>query len=301
MVPSEKTPVAVSCWVSPAGRLIGDDRSSACRTAGRTVTEVDPEIDESGSAAVIVEVPVVSALMRPVGDTEATEEFELTQLTASVRSAVVPSENRPVADSCCVSPAGRLTVDVDRLNDCRTAGTTVTIAVPEIRDSGSVAVIVATPVATALTSPDDETDAIPPLELAHDTALVRSSVVPSEKSPVAVSCCVSPSGRLIVDVDRLNDCRTAGTTLSELVPDMSEVGSVAVIDVTPVVSAVTSPRGAHRRHPTARASPRHFVRQILGRAVRKQTGRRQLLRLALRQARVLARSDSTTAALPTPR
>jgi hypothetical protein len=243
VVPSEKMPVAVSCWVSPAGRLIVDDRWSACRTAGRTVREVDPEIDESGSVAVIVEVPVVTALMRPVGDTVATEEFELTQLSASVRSAVVPSENRPVADSCCFSPFGKLTVAVDRRSDCRTAGTTLSEPVPDISEVGSVTVIDVAPVVSAVTSPEEDTDATPSFEPAHDTSFVRSSVEPSESKPVAVSCSVSPFGRLALGTVRLNDCSTADTTLNDVVLEISEVGSVAVIVATPVPTAVARPEG----------------------------------------------------------
>ena len=222
VVPSEKTPVAVSCWVSPAGRLIVDDSSSACKTAGRTVRAVDPEIDESGSVAVIVEVPVVSALMRPAGDTEATEEFELTQLSASVRSAVVPSENRPVADSCCVSPLGRLALGTVRRNDFSTADTTLNDVVLEISEVGSVAVIVATPVPTAVARPETDTDTVDGVDVDQVTAPVRSPVEPSENKPVAVSCCDSPFGRLELGTERLSDWRTAGITSSDFVFDIRD-------------------------------------------------------------------------------
>ena len=61
-----------------------------------------------------------------------------------------------------------------------TAGRTVITAVPETSDDGSVAVIVAAPVATAVTKPDDDTDAVVALDEDHVTVSVRSAVEPSE-------------------------------------------------------------------------------------------------------------------------
>jgi len=56
----------------------------------------------------------------------------------------------------------------------------VITAVPEMSDDGSVAVIVAAPVATAVTKPEEDTVAVPVLEDDHDTWSVRSAVLPSE-------------------------------------------------------------------------------------------------------------------------
>ena len=61
-----------------------------------------------------------------------------------------------------------------------TAGSTVITAVPEIVDEGSVAVIVAAPVATAVTNPVEETVAVPVLDEDQVTVLVRFVVEPSE-------------------------------------------------------------------------------------------------------------------------
>ena len=61
-------------------------------------------------------------------------------------------------------------------------------AVPDMSDEGSVAVIVAAPVATAVTRPFDDTVAVAVLEDDHVTDLVKLAVEPSEYNPVAVSC-----------------------------------------------------------------------------------------------------------------
>jgi len=64
----------------------------------------------------------------------------------------------------------------------------VITAVPEFKEDGSVAVIVAAPVATAVTRPFDDTVAVAVLEDDHVTDLVKLAVDPSEYNPVAVSC-----------------------------------------------------------------------------------------------------------------
>jgi hypothetical protein len=62
----------------------------------------------------------------------------------------------------------------------RTAGRTVITAVPESAAAESLAVIVAAPVATAVTRPEDDTVAVAVLEDDHVTVLVKFAVDPSE-------------------------------------------------------------------------------------------------------------------------
>ena len=179
-------------------------------------------------------------------------------MTAPVRSSVEPSESEPVAVSCCDSPFGRLELGTERLSDWRTAGITSSDFVFDIRDR-YVAVTDVTPVVSAVAKPEEDTDATPPLELAQVTALVRSSVVPSESRPVAVSCSVSPFGRLALGTVRFNACKTAGRTVTAAVPDSRAPGAVAVIVAAPVPSPVTKPaepgRVGHGRDPGARTGP----------------------------------------------
>jgi hypothetical protein len=244
VVPSENTPMAVSCCVSPAGRLRVDaDNVSESSTAGTTVIRDVPEMSDWRSVAVTETTPAVSAVTKPEEDTEAVEVSELDQPTKLVRSDVVPSENRPVAVSCSVSPFGKLTVDDDSVSESRTAGNTVTLETADISDTRSVAVTETTPVPSAVTRPDGDTDAVELFDDDQLTKLVRSDVVPSENNPVAVSCSVSPFAKLTVDDDKLSESNTAGSTVTTLVPEISDRRSVAVIETTPVPSAVTRPDG----------------------------------------------------------
>ena len=241
VVPSESTPVAANCSVSPFGRLaFGTLRISDCSTAETTLNEVVLEISEVGSVAVIVALPVPTAVASPEGDTDTIDGVDVDQVTAPVRSPVEPSENEPVAVSCCDSPLGRLEFGVERLSDWRTAGITSRDFVFEIRDR-YVAVTDVTPVVRAVTSPEEDTDATSPLELAHDAASVRFSVVPSESTPVALNCSVSPLGRLELGRVSFNACKTGGSTVTAAVPDRRAPVAVAVIVAAPVPLPATKP------------------------------------------------------------
>jgi hypothetical protein len=125
--------------------------------------------------------PVVNAVAKPEEDTDATPPLELAQVTAFVRSSVVPSESRPVADSCSVSPFGRLALGTVRFNPCNTGGKTVTAAVPDSRAPGAVAVIVAAPVPSPVTKPAEpdagQTDPLPAGELDRVMGVVMIAVV----------------------------------------------------------------------------------------------------------------------------
>jgi len=187
--PSEYKPVAVSCWVCPAGTLAtGGETVTATSTAGSTVITAVPERTAAVSSAVMVAAPVATAVTRPVPDTVAVAVLEDDQETELVKFAVDPSEYNPVAVSCCVSPAATFAAGGETVTATKTAGSTVITAVPEIKEDGSVAVIVAAPVATAVTRPFDDTVAVAVLEDDHVTDLVKLAVDPSEYNPVAVSC-----------------------------------------------------------------------------------------------------------------
>jgi hypothetical protein len=71
-----------------------------------TVRVVFPEI--LPKAAVMVEVPVATAVARPLLLTVATEALDEFQVTCVLISWLVPSENMPEAASCWVFPAGTL-------------------------------------------------------------------------------------------------------------------------------------------------------------------------------------------------
>jgi hypothetical protein len=98
------------------------------------------------------------------------------------------------------------------------------------------------PSLTPVAPPADATVAIAALVVVQVTEDgSRANLVPSLKVPVVVKFCDVPIGMcLLVGVTAI-DTRVAVVTVSDAVPEMSVVGSVAVTVVTPAVSGVTSP------------------------------------------------------------
>ena len=86
----------------------------------------------------------------------------------------------PVAVNCCVKPLATFAAGGDTVTATNTAGSTVITAVPDMSEDGSVAVMVAAPVATAVTSPCEDTVAVAVLEDDHVTEFVKFAVDPSE-------------------------------------------------------------------------------------------------------------------------
>jgi hypothetical protein len=172
--------VAVSCWVSPTGTLaVAGDTVTDTRTAGSTVITAVPEMSDDGSVAVIVVAPVATAVTKPVEDTVAVAGVDDDQVTVLVKLAVVPSEYTPVAVRCCVSPTGTFAASGDTVTATNTLGVTVMTDVPDKSAAESVAVIVAAPVATADTNPEEDTVAVAVLDDDHVAVLVKLTVEPS--------------------------------------------------------------------------------------------------------------------------
>jgi hypothetical protein len=91
LVPSEKMPMAVNCWLTPTGMLelagVTDMEDSAAEVTVRVVLpEILPEV------AVMVAVPTKEAAARPLLLTVATNVFDELQVTCMVMSKLVPSE-----------------------------------------------------------------------------------------------------------------------------------------------------------------------------------------------------------------
>ena len=107
LVPSEYAPVAVNCWVTPAGMLgLAGVTDMEDKVAEVTVRVVLPEI--LPEMAVMVAVPAEKAVARPLLLTVTTNVFDELQVTCVVISRLVPSENVPVAANCWTTPAGML-------------------------------------------------------------------------------------------------------------------------------------------------------------------------------------------------
>jgi len=129
-----------------------------------------------------------------------------------------------------VSPLATFAAAGDTVTDTSTAGSTVITAVPERRAEVSSAVIVAAPVAFAVTRPEDDTVAVAVLEDDHVTELVKFSVPPPSRLPVAVSCWVLPAATFAAAGDTVTDTNTAAPA------------GAALDTRTPVVMAIPSTR-----------------------------------------------------------
>lgn len=91
VVPSEKVPVAVNCWVVPPGTLgLAGVTTMEDKVAEVTIRVVPPET--SPEVAVMIVVPAVRPLAKPVTLTVATAVSDDLQVARAVISLVVPSE-----------------------------------------------------------------------------------------------------------------------------------------------------------------------------------------------------------------
>jgi hypothetical protein len=105
-----------------------------------------------------------------------------------------------------------------------------------------VAEIVVVPVATVVARPLGAMVAVAVLDDAQVAVAVRSCVEPSVSVPVAVNCCVSPLDTLGLPGVTAMEARTAGLTVSVVLPVM--LPAVAEIVVEPAASVVARPLAA---------------------------------------------------------
>jgi len=193
-VPSLKTAVAVYCCVVPAGSdFVAGVTDTDLIVAVSTVIVAVPTTAAGADApvvALIVAVPGATATTSPALVTVATAVLLEAHVTVLVRFLVVLLSYEPVATSACVVLAGSVVVPGVTAIEVRVART-VTFAVPLIVPL--VAVSVADPGPTVVTSPAALTVATAALLVVHVAVLVRSCVVALLYVPTASSCCVTPA------------------------------------------------------------------------------------------------------------
>jgi hypothetical protein len=224
------------------------------RVAAVTVTAVEP--DTPLRVAVIETLPTATpntspGLGPPVLSTVAVPSADDVQLTSVVRSSVLPSLKSPVAVSCPVVPLAIVAVGtggvVVTVIESRVAAMTVTGAEPDT--PLRVALIETFPTATPNTSPGLgspvlSTVAVPSADDVQLTSVVRSWVLPSLKSPVAVSCTAVPLaieglGKPVSVAVTIIEVRVAAVTVTAVEPDTPL--SSAAIDAFPTLTPVTTP------------------------------------------------------------
>ena len=240
LVPSEYAPEAINCWVSPTGMLgLTGVTDMEERIAEVTMRVVAPEIVPE--AAVMIGVPAAKAVARPLLRTVAADVLDERQVTCAVISWLVPSEYAPEAANCVVSPTGMLGLTgVTDMKD-RVAEVTVRVVLAEI--APEVALMVAVPAATAVARPLLLTVATDVLDELQVTCVVTSRLVPSEYTPEAANCRVTPTGMLgltgVTDMeDRVAEV-TVRVVLPEIVPEVTVM--VAVMVAVPGATVVARP------------------------------------------------------------
>jgi hypothetical protein len=104
-----------------------------------------------------------------------------------------------------------------------------------------------TPLVTALASPEVLTEATAASEELHPTELVISWLVPSEKFPVAVNCCVAPTPRLVFAGDTTTAVRvgvdpellTLSVALACVPPEMAMIVAAPSLTALAIPEALT--------------------------------------------------------------
>jgi hypothetical protein len=174
-------------------------------------------------------------------ETVATVPGALLHATCVVMSRVVMSENRPVAVSVTVAPAGIDAIGGITVIETSVAGDTVTVACPVTVPNVAVMVVVPTarPVTVPAVAAAIETEAVIGADDVQTTLDVMSTMLPSLKVPVACSATVPPT--CTVDIGGVTAMlrSVAAVTVTRLVPLW--VPSVAVIVDVPAASARALP------------------------------------------------------------
>ena len=226
----------VICVVAPA-MIVADPALTVTDATGTGLTVISSEPVTPSTVAVIVAVPALTAVTRPV--------VALTVATAGVfddQAAVRPVSTLLDASFatnviCVVAPT--MIDDDPALTVTDTTGTTVTVTVAVPVLPSLVAVITDVPTATPFTSPVAEFT----LALAgvpDDHVIVRPvSVLPPASLSVATNVVESPTAMLAADGDTVTVLTGTGTTVTVEVPTLPSL--VALIVVVPVVSVVTTP------------------------------------------------------------
>jgi hypothetical protein len=235
VVPSAAIVVAVNCAAVPAviDAVAGVIATEA--TAGApvvTVTRIEPDFP---SAVALIRVePAALPTTMPCAVTDATVSFaELHVTVRPVRAFPSASKSDAVSTCDCRTPNAML---LGAIETNATGPSTVSVALPE-RPS-LVAVIVALPGPTAVTTPLVDTVATDADDVVH--AIVRPvTTFPLASNVATVACCVAPAttvgfGSPTVTVD-------TGIGVTVIVADPVFVSLVAVIVAVPSATGVTTP------------------------------------------------------------
>src|SRR2546426_10057367 len=185
--------------------------------------------------AVIVAAPAATPVTSPLPFTVATAVLLLPQVTTRPKSGV-PLASLGVAVSCSVWPAGTLPEAGATVTDATGTLLTVSTAVPFL--PSLVAVMVAEPTATPVTSPLAFTAATVVLLLDHVTTR-PASANPFASFGIAVNCAACPTITLAVAGVTVTDATGSWVTVMAAVPLWPSLSAVMV--AAPAATPVTTP------------------------------------------------------------
>lgn len=230
----------MNCCVVPRGIVaVGGLIVIETSAAGVTVSSV--EVVTLPDVAVMFAVPVPTLLAIPALLIVAVEGVSDDHVTVLVRFCVLPSVNVPAAANCCCVPSASEGVAGVMASDTKTAELTVSVVDPVTVPA--VAVMVAVPCPTLLARPCPLAALLIVATLVvselHCTVPVMFCWLPSVNVPVAVNCCVVPSGIVGIAGVTAIDTTTAAVTVSVVEPLI--VPDVAVTLVLPRATLLASP------------------------------------------------------------
>ena len=210
VLPSEKLPVAVNCWVRPLATVgfrgvTEIDWSAAAVTVRFVLPDTFANVTGSVNVAVITFVPSPTPVARPLFAlplafmvaTVISAEDQTTDADV-VSGSDVPSEKLPVAVNCWVRPLATVGFGGVTEIDWSAAAVTVKFVIPDIVPNVAVIVVAPadTPVARPLLLTMATVEKMIPAGDDQITDEVISPEVPSEYVPVAMYCWVRPLAML---------------------------------------------------------------------------------------------------------
>jgi hypothetical protein len=226
--------VAVSCTVCPTCTLAVAG-VTATEATGTFVTVIAAVPLCPSLVAVMVALPAATPVTSPLAETVAMADALLAHVTTRPESAF-PLASFGVAVSCTVCPTAILADAGLTATEATGTMVTVTVAVPLF--PSLVAVRVALPAATPVTSPLAETVAMADALLAQVTTRPASGL-PLASWGVAVSCTVCPTCTLAVAGVTATEATGTFVTVIAAVPFWPSL--LAVIVAVAGVPAVTRP------------------------------------------------------------
>jgi hypothetical protein len=236
VLPSVNVPVAVNCCFVPTGTEgLAGVTVIETSAGGATVRTAEPVTEPE--VALIVAVPFEALLAKPWLLMVATAMREELHVAVVVRSSVLPSVSVPVAVNCCFVPSAieglaGVTAILKRVGG-------VTVKVLDPLTEADTAAIVVTPWEALLAKPWLVIVATAVLEELHVAVFVRFCVLASVNVPVAMNCCVAPSG--IEGFAGVTAIETsAGGVTVRVVDPLTEADSAAIV-VTPWEALVAKP------------------------------------------------------------